>query len=270
MRLVEAVGEIRLALAQIKEVTKDYIHNFYLDEKLLKVLVEKRKVYLVQKESAGAILYKRNKYWQVYFFAIDKVSLQGVLLLLQKQNLNHLIIDLPNAPCEIKCALGTIGFYEYVRLLRYSRTNSSEEIFQVPVGYYAVQSELDQILALMQCNLDKVSDRLPDRRELAELIEKHNVIVARADDGEVASVIVHESRGNLLHWRYWVTAPSQRSSLIGMKLYMIYMKYMRNFQRQVLFVHKGNPVAKIHEKAGFKFDGFEDVVYVWDKEDTQQ
>ena len=83
------------------------------------------------------------------------------------------------------------------------------------------------------------------------------------EDGRIISVIVFKRHPALAEWVFWVTRPEARNSFHGLRLRNAYMTLTQNVRRQVLYVREAK-MRKFHERFGFRIDGFENRIFVFD------
>lgn len=266
MELVTNISKIRQIMAEIKRCKGDFIHNLFVNDKLLQKFLERRELYCVHSRQSSIFLRRRRAGYQLYLVTANVADLSLLLRRVYDETVGHrLIVDVPGRNAVLEEFLEKNKFRVYSVLQRMSRFSAGQGNFCIPAEFMARENEAEEIEKILQTVFDDVSDQLMNEDSLLEFIKAGRVIVARDEKAHrVASVIIFENIGQMIHWRHWATAAKYRSQHYGRRLFEIYDKYLGNFSRQVLFAHKGNSVIELHEKLGFKFDGFEDSIFIYE------
>lgn len=266
MELVTDISKIRQIMADIKRHRGDFIHNLFVNDRLLQKFIDRRELYCLESKQSGVFLRQRRAGYQLYLISADAADLRCLLERVRREAAGHrLIVDVPGRDVALEHFLGENEFRLYSVLQRMSRFNAGLRDYCIPAECLAQENEAAQIGGLLQTVFDDVSDQLMTEGSLLDFIREDRVIVSRDEKtGRIAGVIVFENIGRMIHWRYWATALEYRSQHYGSRLFEIYARYLQNFRRQILFVHEGNPIIRLYEKRGFKFDGFEDSIFIYE------
>lgn len=256
------VNEIKRHVARIKNHKKPYFTNLYLNEERFRYLVAKGTVFYRASEYSCVVLCKQFDYYQLFFFSNDRSDFCDLMAALQQKGRRfHADIIGDQAACI--AAVEACGFRYYDSFCRLSRVNPTIKAFTPPKEWLATPQEATEIEELLLAQFDNHCDQIPDLYDLNHLIAAQNVFVIRDEEKScIASVIVFETYGKMLVWKLWVTRAAYRRERHGIRLYLFFKRYMDNFHRQILFVHKNSPVQKFHEAFHFQRDGLQDHVYI--------
>lgn len=262
LRGVPEIDEIKRHVARIKKHKQPYFTNFYINDERLRYLVNKGTLFYQVSEYSCAVLCKQGDYYQMFFFSNDHDDFCDLVARLPR-NGRRLHADIIGNQAVCIDALESCGFQYYDSFYRMLRVNREIKPFVVPAERLAVPQDAAEIEEMLLRQFDTHCDQIPDLYDLEHLIEAGHVFVVRDEEtSRIASAILFETYGKMIVWKHWLTRPEYRRERYGILLYLCFQRYMGNFQRQLLFVHKTNTVQKLHESFHFQRDGLSDHVYI--------
>jgi GNAT superfamily N-acetyltransferase len=157
------------------------------------------------------------------------------------------------------------GFQSYEELRRMARvakdawTLAPDEIEDVAL---AEAGDVEAIAAALDGSLDKLSEQIPTRGEIAAAVETGNILVVRAGD-DLAGLLFHETSGRTSVLRHWLVMPAYRGQGVGARLMHRYFADGAGVSRFLLWVIAANENAiKRYKHYDYDWDGLVDHVMV--------
>lgn len=205
---------------------------------------------------------------QIYYFAADDACLKDMLLQLTKIE-NRLNIDLLGMQDEKGEVFRTAGFAPYTVLHRMTRICMDGNDGTPEYGAYAGKEDAAKILEILEQSMDLMSDQVPEVCEIEEYINRRMALVARDDKtDEIISCILWTRKGRGMEWNYWAKNPEYKGTAAGIRLLESWLNRNGSVRRTTLFVRERNPASLIYQRIGFQYDGLNDYVYCYRKEEV--
>lgn len=269
MKLVESIDEIRQAITQIKENGTEWFTNLYVEDGKLEKWIEKQQMFIEMNPTDFFLVRKREGFWHMYFAVTDigkfERNLHGIL----RQCDGKIIVDLLGDIELLKGLLCAHGFKKYMSLTRMMKfCTDNQKSNKVPGTAYAILGEEQQISDILYENMDPLCEQIPDLDEIQVGIEQKNILVVRHENfvhGEIEAFLWWERYGITSQWRYWASRKKYRYTGAGLKLYPLYFSATAGVKRHVIWVRDDNPISKLQQYYGFKFDRLKDEVVVLDR-----
>lgn len=198
-------------------------------------------------------------YNRIYFLSTDGNELSKVLSSLTEND----AINIPtkngisDALLEILNASGYKLFAKYERLYRV--TNDADSEYE---DWFAKEDDVEGIYNLLLESFNKVSDRLPSRREISEMVQNKQVFVLRDDYNSVLGVIIFTIDGKICKFLEWASKGQPGKSLF---LFLNTFSYMKSLgiERSTIWVRSDNiRPKKIYLAWGYKNDGLYDYTFI--------
>lgn len=131
---------------------------------------------------------------------------------------------------------------------------------ETSTGTFAKPSESQQVYDLLYRNFPIYAAHLPNKEELAKMIEEKRVIADYDESGEICGVNIFTITGSTAYGNAWVDEGT-RGLEIFFDMFNIFID--RGIKRFVFWIRDGNKkVIKMHKMMGAKPDGLKDYTYV--------
>ncbi|MGP1470665.1 MAG: hypothetical protein ACTTJE_03630 [Schwartzia sp. (in: firmicutes)] len=209
-----------------------------------------------------AICCQQFDYYQLFFFSHDLADFCDLVASLPR-NGRSLHADIIGDQAACIEAVEACGFRYYDSFYRLSRVNRTVKSFAAPKEWLATPQDAAEIEDMLLRQFDTHCDQIPDLYDLQHLIAAGHIFVIRDEEKScIASAILFETYGKMIVWKHWLTRPAYRRERRGLLLYLFFQRYMENFQRQILFVHKNSTSQNFYQTFHFQRDGLSDHVYV--------
>lgn len=156
-----------------------------------------------------------------------------------------------------------LGFKHRATQTRLTKISEQNFYGEIDPNFYATTEDCEEILQMLLETFDVCCDQIPDIDELREFAENREILKLRKDD-KIVSAIIFWRKPASAEWVFWLTRPEYRPQFCGLKLRDEYIKLTRNVRRQILHVRE-KKMKHLHEGFGFKADGFENRVFVFEK-----
>ncbi len=199
---------------------------------------------------------------RVYFYALERNSLQKVRLLLSNYN-KPIIIDVvgkdPQAR-DLANILINCGFEEYSKFVRMvnDKPNMPKYLSNSKVEY-ANKYDKESIMALLYSEFDPLFAHIPSQSEIEQAINKNEITVVR-DDKKIIGLTFFEmiSSTNIM-FRYFIVDEEFRKKGIGGDL-LFYTFNSYPEAKYTLWVGTYNKAMQKYERLNFKHDGLVDYI----------
>jgi ribosomal protein S18 acetylase RimI-like enzyme len=263
MNEIVSINDIVVSIAEIRNLRKGFITNFFLDYFKHQVWIN-HGVFYTEKIGDTLFLIKKNDdFWNVFYASTSQEELKSAFLKFKESHHDIIImVDIVGRKndCEqMVSSLKEILPYEYCGLVRMSRFASldyepSENISYVKKG------QVDEIYSLLNTYFDKRTEQIPYREELEDCAEKNHILIYKVEN-KIAGFVVFEMSKMSLYLRYWFVHPDFREKGIGSKLFKQFFYEGRETKRQQLWVICTNENAiKRYVHYGFKDENLFDFV----------
>ena len=200
-----------------------------------------------------------------------KVDTTAVLAILPGR---RVIVDVVGADAmrlPLHHALEGAGFKIIGELQRMGRKTPQEVYQPSEAVHIASDSEVVQVLNLLQRYFNQEVDQLPSLQELISLRENQSILVETNAKGEVLGFVIFELTPASFYWRYWLVLPSVRGIGVGRNLSRTAFAKAATSKRQYLWVLTNNETAVTrHLHYGFAFEPMKDVVLARDVPPTKE
>lgn len=207
------------------------------------------------------ILYCLPEYdsYRLYTICSNKAELINMLKSLDSK----FVINIPTKKGidDWNSILVDSGFELYATYSHYMNlTVPTMEKKETSTGFFAKPSELQQVYDLLYRNFPIYAAHLPDKKELAKMIEENRVIADYDESGKICGANIYTITGPTAYGNAWVDEGS-RGLEIFFDMFNIFID--RGVKRFVFWIRDGNKkVIKMHKLMGAKPDGLKDYTYV--------
>ena len=215
------------------------------------------------KLGSGIILLRHaGSHWRVYYYLN---SLHQHSPLPQDKPSAMEIVFSPNSEAErILSFWQDAGFNPYLFRKRMTVPSLAFQAVHpdtAEAGFAQVE-HASAILELMENSFDKYLGCIPALNEIAERIQKQELICAWAPDGKIAGVLEIGRKRNTYSVWHIVVAPQFRRSGLAKKMLAYFNSHMVKDEKMKieLWVQEQNDSARrLYEDVGFQYDGWESV-----------
>lgn len=264
MTQVVNIEKLIASIAEIRNLKKGFITNFYLDVSKHTLWVKKGVVYVEKEHDTLFIVKKNRNFWNVYFCSTKVEELSKDLEQFNRQYRDFMLMyDIVGNECMLASYKDILDnqMNEYCSLVRMSRINSDQEYNLSSDIKYASKEQAQELLNLLNNYFDERTEQIPFLEEIESMIEKENVLVYE-HKGIIIGFSIFEKSFTTLYLRYWFVHPEYRNMKVGSKLLNHFFHSGRDCKRHQLWVIRSNDSAIVrYEHYGFKAENLYDVVY---------
>ncbi len=264
MNQILTINELVLSMAEIRNLKKGFITNFYLDMSKHSLWVSKRALYIERVRDTLFIVKKNENFWNVFFCSttLEELSrdLQGFNEKYKDILLMYDIVG--NERMLVTCKeIFDIRMNRYCSLVRMSRINAGQECKLSGDIRVASTEQAQELLDILNNHFDERTEQIPCIEEIHSLIEKGNVLVYE-HEGKIVGFVIFEKSVATLYLRYWFVHPGYRNMKVGSKLLNHFFYTGKDCKRHQLWVIETNDNAIVrYEHYDFKAENLFDVVY---------
>ena len=210
-------------------------------------------------EKSVLIRVPEHNYHRLFVLSADRTELTSILKALDTEY----VINIPTRKevDDWSSLLLECGFEHYATYSHYMNlTVPSMEKRITTTGTFAKPDELQQVYDLLYRSFPPYASHLPDKQELAKMIEGNRVITDYGDDGRICGVNIFTITGTTAYGNAWVDE-GERGLEIFFDMFNIFID--SGVKRFVFWIRDGNKsVIKMHKMMGAKPDGLKDYTYV--------
>lgn len=205
---------------------------------------------------AVIFLQPEDGFFRLFYFASDIASLEPLLGDMEERR--DIVIGYLDKLKHSELCSTFLGkhFKEIAHYIRMSR-NSFPAAFSSEEPEFAQPKELEQVMGLLRSTFNPMTDYLPSRELLDQLICTNHVIVRR-EANRISGLVVFQISGKRVNFNYLLNNGPKGD---GMLLKQSFFKCMaeRGISSGFLWVDTRNaPALRIYEKTGWKPDGLND------------
>lgn len=260
MDRIEKIEDIQVRISSIKGLKKGFVTNFFLDIPKHTLWIKSGKLYVWDSKECVFFFFQDDGFYHLFFISINEAAIRNAYFEMEWDG-TALVIDILGRPDSINLHLWQeLGFIKHSSLQRMMKLG---DVISSPVDDAVQKAGLQDLTALeklLKANFDPLSEQLPMKEELEQMIINGTVILYRLDE-KIVGLILYERNGQTLYLRYWLVLPGYRNLHIGSKLFSAFMNAGVGTKRQLLWVMSSNENAmKRYAHYGFKPDGLVDYV----------
>lgn len=265
MITIQNIEQIQGLIAELRNLRKGYITNFYIDKFKHQIWIDNGDFRYVQLGETLFLLRISDKFCNLFYCSTTITELESAFIKLE-QTYPKLVkmIDIVGAEihCEsIRQMLEAQGYHTYCKLVRMSRITPKENVAIVnPNLSLATLADSKLILGLLFRYFDARCEQIPYQEELDEYIKKNRILVYK-EDGYILGFLIYESNRTTHYLRYWFVLPEHRDKKIGSILLNTFFNEGRDTRRQLFWVITDNENAiKRYRHYGFVEENLFDFV----------
>lgn len=244
--------------------------NCYLSYNQLKKLLETDNVQIKFGQKGTYIFIEKEDYIELLFFVQNIMDLfeerdflKGILPLNKKVIIS--IIEKDKKNDEHEKIMEGLGFSLYKKYVR-KKLQVNGKKWEVPINEnicFAEANDIDVIQSMINITFDSISDQIPSREELEQMIFQKQVWKYTSMDS-LKGFLISERQGKKSYLRMLCIGSEYRGSGIGKRLLQEYImseyKYVDLFY---LWVDGQNTKAiELYEKQGYVSDGLDQYIYI--------
>ena len=220
------------------------------------------------------VFYKADGFYKFYYYVdkladiklaknlLDSYAKSGKISL-EFTTKNNLFLD------ELGSAAQAVGFEFYAE---YARVNSGINKLSTddPIEGYraATHGDADELYHIMNREFDKLKDDIPDKDELASLIDSNSVLIKKVD-GEIIYIQIFEYSINRLYSRMTWIDKKYRKPKYTIEYFNANNKFIKELgvrdenKRSYCWVDTSNKNFKIILKTDGKLDGLTNNIFIY-------
>lgn len=266
MDKILTLEEISAYIAQIRNLRKGYISNFFLDPQKHEEWVESSTFFEIGYGETHFLIKKEEGFLYLFYISTNIDSLKENLPKVLSELSDNVIVDLVGIEPEINLVqqvFSESGFNKYQSLFRMIRTGNPDYNTIVDSNIcVAGTKEAAEVYQLLHCYFDPKAEQLPSILELNMHAKEGNLLVYKYE-GTVIGFIMFELTKVSFYLRYWFVHPDFREQKIASKLYYTAMEMAKDTKRQMLWILADNENAhKRYEHYGYQQDKMKDIVLI--------
>jgi ribosomal protein S18 acetylase RimI-like enzyme len=265
MQQVFQLSTLLDAIAEIRNLRKGFITNFYLDEEKHGLWIKKGCLFVEKIEDTLFVVKKNEGFWNVFFnsttFASFQIDLHRFTYANKQLTLMFDIVANNRMITDFSNVFSKEEYNKYTTLVRMSRISLNNETKPSEGVFFANRGQGTEILDILNCYFDRLTEQIPYLEEINKMIDNHEVVVCEKD-GKIIGFAIYELSKSTLYLRYWFVHPDYRNMKVGSRVLRQFFYNGKNCKRQQLWVIETNENAiKRYENYGFKAENLYDIVY---------
>lgn len=256
MEILQNIEQIQVLIAELRNLRKGYITNFYIDNFKHQIWIGNGDFKFEQIGETLFLFRFSDNFCNLFYCTTTIEELEFAFIQLEKKYPELVkMVDIVGAEIQcmpIKKMLEKIGYYTYRQLVRMSKLTPSEntEIINQNV-YFATLKDSKIIRQLLLQNFDARCEQIPYQEELDEYVKNKHILVYK-ESGVILGFVIFESNRTTNYLRYWFVHPNHRDKKIGSVLLNSFFYEGRQTRRQLFWVITDNENAiKRYRHYGF-------------------
>lgn len=263
--LLHSIEQIQGLIAEIRNLRKGYLTNFYLDAFKHQVWINSGDFKFVKIGETLFFARISDDFCNLFYCSTTIKELTEAFRQLEQQYPGLLkMVDVVGS--DIQCQpimdmLESHGYCIYRQLVRMSRMTPKDTVgINNPHIYFATPDDAKKVRELLFQYFDARCEQIPYQEELNEYAKNNHILVYK-EEGEIIGFVIFESSRSTHYLRYWFVHPKHRDKKIGSILLKTFFYEGRNTRRQLFWVITDNENAiKRYEHYGYKNEEMKDYV----------
>lgn len=265
MDKISSVEEIGLRIAEIRNLRKGFITNFYFDLSKHALWIEKGVFFSLREGNTVFFIKRSDTFCNVFYNSTDLMELRNsIRKLMECSCCDKLFFDVVgNAEQSeaVSIVFRELGFYNYCSLVRMSKITCPVENAPSGLIEYATEEHAKEIKKLLDEYFDPQTEQIPFLEEIEEY-SRLNHILCCSKDGKIIGFVIFERNRTTHYLRYWFVHPEYRDLKVGGTLLKYFFYEGRDTKRQLFWVIRTNEKAiKRYKHYGFAEENMFDYVY---------
>ena len=249
-----------------KAVSKRGLTNCMLSFAEIKTRIEQDRLIKIS-DKPLVLLENFEKYYQLYYFLenpdLSSIDFKTINESLAKFSPLYADITLKGDFQYKDSFFEKLDMSFYRTYIRKSVINKEQKNRKLMDADYASLKDSEEIYRMLCNQFDLMSDHIPSKPELDELLKNGNVLKITIKDA-IAGVLLFEDYGKRAYARALCVSPDYQNSFVGYSLMADYFS-RHNAEKTSLFylwVDEANQnVEKLHNKFGYQFDGLKNYIF---------
>ncbi len=248
------------ALDAVKTQGSDRYTNFYVSDALLRCWIRQKEISMIRFPSSVFLLRQREGFQFFWFTTVDYHAFEkhvGQVVSMTRQPLSTPFLYASDEYLPVRDVLLQHGFERYIRMFRMQRIQETPLSVPPPSITFAHEDDAEEIEEMLYASFHPLADQIPSLEEIRWGSRKHQILLAKNEDGHVIALFWAVRQGGVVQWRYWTSRPAYRkASLAGLSLLQQALALHADAHRLLLWVDEPNIRARrIYERLGFTLDG---------------
>ena len=265
MQLIASSEQVFQLIQGVKEKSKRYTTNFFIDSDRLNALVAMRQMFYIA-ASGGVLFFRQDaSFYHVYYCTESEEHLSTLLSeSLPREILVADVIGKVADANRISNVFSERKFTSHASLDRYTRINKEG------VDHYGLSEEVEEagagdehsIANMLRANFDKYADQIYQLHDVISLVAAKKIILIR-EATVIKGFLVRNILPQSSVLNNFLVNPQFRGEKIGSKLLKHYIFESRNAKRMWLWVLRSNDNAiNLYKRHGYSNDGLADNVMI--------
>lgn len=265
MEALQNIEQIQALIANIRNLRKGYLTNFYLDNYKHQIWINRGDFWFEKIGETLFLIRTSEDFCNLFYCSttIDELSSAFNLLEQMYPELNKMVdvvgSDIQNEP--IQHLLESNGYRTYRQLVRMSKMTPTENsnVANKNVSF-ATKEDAINIRTLLFQYFDARCEQIPYQEELDEYANNNRILVYKENE-KILGFVIFESNRSTHYLRYWFVHPEHRDKKIGSILLNTFFYEGRKTRRQLFWVITDNENAiKRYHHYGFVEENLYDIV----------
>lgn len=265
MITLQNLEEIKGLIAELRNLRKGFLTNFYLDNFKHQVWIDKGDFKYVQFGETLFLIRISDNFCNVFYCTTTIHELEVGFIQLEQQYPELVkMVDIVGSESQcnpLKQVLMHIGYRTCCQLVRMSKITPAEsvEIINSNISFATLEdSKVVRNILLRYFNAKY--EQIPYQEELDEYAKFNHILVYK-EEGKILGFVIFESNRTTHYLRYWFVHPEHRDKKIGSILLNYFFYKGRNTRRQHFWVITDNENAiKRYRHYGFVEENLYDFV----------
>lgn len=265
MEAIKSIEQIQGLIAELRNLRKGYLTNFYLDAFKHQVWIDSGDFKYVRIGETLFFARTSDDFCNLFYCSTTVDDLTEAFRQFEEQHpelVNMVDVVGTDVQCQlIKDILASHGYRIYRQLVRMSRMTPQETTeVNSPNVSFANLDDAKIIRQLLYQYFDARCEQIPYQEELDQYAN-NNLILVYKEEGAILGFVIFESNRSTHYLRYWFVHPEHRDMKIGSILLNTFFFEGRNTRRQLLWVITDNENAiKRYRHYGFTEENLYDIV----------
>lgn len=260
MEKVRSIGQLQEMSAEIRQLGRGYLTNFFPDPVKHGLWIAKGDCCVERVGNTLFIVKQSASFANVFFCAAKDTFNVDLEAFLAAHKGETLLFDLVGR--DVQCGpmvtlFKETGCLEASSLVRMTRKTAPVEATPDGSVREATEADLPAVSALLHAHFDARTEQLPYDEELLDLVRRGQILLCE----ETAGFLIYEKTAGTYYLRYWFTHPEHRNQKVGSRLLRRFLREGEESVRQILWVIRSNENAIVrYRHYGFEAENMYDFV----------
>lgn len=264
MERVESIEQLQQQSAEIRDLRRGFITNFFLDPVKHGMWIEKEDCYVERMDNTSFIIKQSPTFWNVFYCTTTLEEFgRDLSCFLAEHTGTNLIFDIVGRDVQCQPVVELFkgkGCQIATSLVRMTRMAEPFDYTPNASIRKATEADIPQVSQLLHEYFNPQNEQIPYDEELFDYARQGHVLICE-EQGCLAGFLIYELNATTLYLRYWFTHPDFRDKKVGSRLLRRFFEEGRDTKRQLFWVIRTNENAiKRYRHYGFAEENMYDFV----------